>query len=291
MANEVLYGVGINLQNSGKVINSPDASDAGDLINLGQVQTLIAAAAIGPVVDPVNAASVAALPAVTYDNGTAGVGATLTADAVGALVVDGVTLTLNQRVLIKDQASAIQNGVYKLTVVGDGSTAFELTRVTDFDTPAEMIAGASMFVLGGTLAGSEWYLSATVSTIGTDNITFAEQGVYTAGNGISITGRAIAVKVDGTTIDFNGSGELEVISTDETGSKGFAFVSGDWSGDDLVIDATALGTALKSAQVVNTSGVEVVLTYGNTSTTEVTIRKDSSLSPFAGTALISAFPV
>lgn len=98
-------------------------------------------------------ATTAALPAVTYDNGTGGVGATLTADANGALPTqDGVELTVGNRVLVKDQASAIQNGIYVVTALGDGSNPFVLTRSSDFDgsPTAEVQGGAAIFITEGT---------------------------------------------------------------------------------------------------------------------------------------------
>ena len=91
------------------------------------------------------AATTAALPTATYANGTAGVGATLTATANGAFPdQDGVSIPLNGRVLVKNEATAANNGIYVLTQVGSGSLPWILTRATDFDTTAEMtvVAGA-----------------------------------------------------------------------------------------------------------------------------------------------------
>lgn len=87
----------------------------------------------------------------TYDNGTSGVGATLTADSNGAISVDGVALTVNDRVLVKDQSSQEENGIYYVSVSGDGGTPFELTRTTDFDgSPSnEVNGGEYLFVLSG----------------------------------------------------------------------------------------------------------------------------------------------
>ena len=64
----------------------------------------------------------AALPANTYNNGTAGVGATLTASANAALVIDGVVTSGGDRVLIKNETSAADNGIYVVTSAGDVST-------------------------------------------------------------------------------------------------------------------------------------------------------------------------
>lgn len=111
---------------------------------------------------------------VTYDNGTAGVGATLTnAGAQAAFAADGVTLSANDRVLIKDQAAALQNGIYSVTTVGDGSTNWVLTRATDFDTPSLLTEGTFAYVENGDTQARRGYMQvADVTTIGVDSITF-----------------------------------------------------------------------------------------------------------------------
>lgn len=87
----------------------------------------------------VDAVTTAALPACTYANGTAGVGATLTGNSNAALAAqDGVTLTANQRLLVRRQVDMTQHGPYKLTQVGDGSHPFILTRATDADSSDEL---------------------------------------------------------------------------------------------------------------------------------------------------------
>ena len=146
--------------------------------------------------------TVAALPAYTYNNGTAGVGATITANASGALIIDGSTPSASDRVLIKDETgvNAPYNGIYVVTTVGDGSTAFVLTRATDFDQGTE-VAGAFTFITGGaTLANSGWVAqAATPTTIGTTDITFAQfsaAGTYSAGSGLTLTGEVFSVNVD-----------------------------------------------------------------------------------------------
>lgn len=125
--------------------------------------------------DSVVAASTAALT-VTYANGASGVGATLTnAGAMAAFSLDGVSPTVGQRVLIKDQASTFQNGIYTVTTVGSGAVNWVLTRATDFDQVAEIFPGVLVIVTGGTTNGTtSWLQTATVATIGTDPITFTQ---------------------------------------------------------------------------------------------------------------------
>lgn len=130
------------------------------------------------------AATTAALPACTYANGTSGVGATLTANANGEFPAqDGISIALNDRVLIKNQASGLENGIYVLTTVGTAGTPWVLTRALDFDTAAEMtviagvLFGVSVYVTSGTTqAQKEYYLSATVTTVGTTSVTFVDSG-------------------------------------------------------------------------------------------------------------------
>jgi hypothetical protein len=111
----------------------------------------------------------------TYSNGTAGVGATLTnSGALAALTIDGYTFTATDvtnstRVLVKDQSSGLQNGIYTVTNQGSGSVAWILTRSTDFNTvgtgPNYIETGASTFVIGGAANGSTGWVMNTTGTI------------------------------------------------------------------------------------------------------------------------------
>jgi len=98
---------------------------------------------------PVAAATTAALPANTYANGAAGVGATLTANANGALAAqDGETLSVGSRLLVKNEAAAANNGVYVVTQAGGSGAPYILTRAADADTPA-LLGGISVLVVTG----------------------------------------------------------------------------------------------------------------------------------------------
>ena len=91
---------------------------------------------------------------VVYANGAAGVGATLTnAGVQAALVIDGVSLAVSDRVLVASQAAQLQNGVYTVTNIGSGATNWVMTRATDYDQPAEIIQGQLIPINQGTLYG------------------------------------------------------------------------------------------------------------------------------------------
>lgn len=121
------------------------------------------------------AASTGALT-VTYSNGTAGVGATLTnAGAMAAFALDGTSPTVGQRVLIKDQASTFQNGIYTVTTVGSGAANWVLTRATNYDSASDITSSGVIPVLSGTVnTTTAWVQTAVVVTIGTDPVTFTQ---------------------------------------------------------------------------------------------------------------------
>ena len=111
----------------------------------------------------------------TYNNGTNGVGATLTANSVGALSFDGVAVSLNDRILVKDQNTQTQNGVYKVTTLGSSSANYVLTRTTDFDSTAEIKTKTLVPHDRGALESKSYLTQNTGNiTIGTDAISFGE---------------------------------------------------------------------------------------------------------------------
>lgn len=158
--------------NSNKLTNLANGSSSGDSVNYGQV---IALTNNLDWKNSCRAATTTDLPACTYANGSSGVGATLTGDANGALSAqDGVTLIANDRILVKNQTDAEENGIYIVSVVGNGGAAFVLTRATDADTAAELSPGASVTIEEGTSNGTLGYRLTTTGaiTIGTTDLTF-----------------------------------------------------------------------------------------------------------------------
>tara|TARA_S200002703_G_C3797674_1_gene246360 strand:+ start:969 stop:2540 length:1572 start_codon:yes stop_codon:yes gene_type:complete len=157
--------------------------------------------------DSVRVASESNLSA-TYNNGTGGVGATLTADSNGAVSIDSTSLALNNRVLVKAQTDGTENGIYKVTTVGDVSNPFVLTRTTDADSSSEVTGGMFTFVEEGSNADAGFVLSNITgsATLGTSSLTFTQfsgAGSVTAGNGLAKSGNTLSVNVDDTTIEIN----------------------------------------------------------------------------------------
>ena len=135
----------------------------------------------------------------TYSNGTAGVGATLTFGSA-VTTLDGYTLVNGDRILVKDQTSAFQNGIYTRT----SSTVF--TRAIDADTSSDLSGGVFVFVEQGTLNGDNGYVFTHngAPTIGTTNLPvsqFSGAGQITAGAALTKSGNQLDVAVDNSSIE------------------------------------------------------------------------------------------
>lgn len=184
-----------------------------------------------------------------------GVGATLTnSGAQAALSIDGVSMNVNDRVLVWQQTTGTQNGVYVVTTVGSGSTNWVLTRSTDADTagennPDELGGGDYFFVNSGATLGYHSYICNNTGTItfGTTAITFAEFSAaptYTGGTNINVNGQVISLT--GTVGPTNGGTGVNTVTT---GDLLYGSASNTWS-------KLALGAANKSL-VVNGAGTQV----------------------------------
>ena len=144
----------------------------------------------------------------TYSNGTAGVGATLTASANGALVLDTQAGNVNDRILVKDQTTRTENGIYTVTATGDISNPFVLTRSTPEDQPAELSGGAFVFVEEGSLNANNGYTFTHTGapTFGTTNLDvsqFSGAGQINAGDALTKDGNRLDVAVDDSSLEVN----------------------------------------------------------------------------------------
>lgn len=165
-------------------------------------------------------ATIAALPTNTYANGTAGVGATLTATSNAALTVDSVLVAVADRILVKDEASQLKNGIYVVTATGSGAAPYVLTRSTDMDVNTE-VQGAFTFVEAGTTNISSGFVCPTTGsiTMGTTAITFTQfsgAGEILVTAPITKSGNTLSLSTDGVTVYNNGSNNLAAKSSAST---------------------------------------------------------------------------
>lgn len=195
---------------TGTISTTP--TNATDIVNKSYVDTIAASGITYHT--PVKYEAPSALTA-TYSNGTAGVGATLTnAGTLAAFAPDGVTASVSDRILVYNQAAPAQNGVYTVTTVGDGSTAWVLTRATDADSyglkdPNALGEGDAFFVTSGLTGAGETYVCNTSGTItfGTTAITFVQVSsaqIYSAGTGLTLTGTQFSITNTGVTANSYG---------------------------------------------------------------------------------------
>ena len=168
--------------------------------------------------ESVKVATTAAITGVTYSN----VNGTLTKNSAGAIGnIDGIALTTNDRILVKNQGGAdpngahFQNGIYKVTTVGDGSNAFVLTRTNDADAASEITGGSFFFVEQGTVNADNGFVTTHngTPTLGTTAIAFQQfsgAGQITAGDGIQKSGNEISVDLKANSgLEING-GEIRI---------------------------------------------------------------------------------
>ena len=145
----------------------------------------------------------------TYSNGTAGVGATLTnSGSQAALVIDSTAANLNDRILVKDQTAAAQNGIYVVTNIGSNSTNWVLTRATPEDQPSELTGGAFVFVEEGTANSDNGYVfthtgAPTFGTTALDVAQFSGAGQIVAGQALTKNANTLDVAVDDSSIEVN----------------------------------------------------------------------------------------
>jgi len=188
-----------------------------------------------------------------------GVGHTLTnSGSFAVFALDGITAVLGDRVLLKNQTTAKDNGIYTVTTVGTVSTNWVLTRATDADQNAEVTSGMFTFVEeGSTLANSGWVLSTTGAiTVDTTSLAFTQfsgAGTYLASGGLTLTGNTFSVNLGSNSSLTTTGNTLQVNST--IAGNGLTYTTGviDVVGTTNRISVTADAIDIASTYVGQTS--------------------------------------
>ena len=222
---------------------------------------------------------------VTYNNGTAGVGATLTlSNALNT--IDGITLANNMRIMVKDEAATANNGIYVRT------SATVLTRATDFDTAAEIAGGDFVFVEDGTAYNNTAFVQTEeVVTVGTTPCLFQQfsgAGTFTAGNGLTLTGTTFDVVGTADRITANAN-SIDIASTyvgQNTITTLGTIATGTWNGS--VVGPTYGGTGVNNGTKTITLGGNFTHTGAHTlgltttANTSVTLPTTGTLATLTG---------
>ena len=217
-----------------------------------------------------NYASTADLGAVTYNNGSSGVGATITKTTPFAtLSIDGGSPSVGQRILVKNETSGQYNGIYTVTNVGSVVTGWVLTRATDYDQVGtgtnEVAPGDTTFIISGTVnAGTQWVQTTDLPiTIGTTPITFAQiagPGSYTAGTGLTLTGTQFSIT--NTAVTAGAYGSATQVGTFTVNAQGQLTLAGNTTVTPAVGSITGLGTGVATALGVNTGSTGAFVVNG-----------------------------
>ena len=258
-----------------------------------------------------NLATTAALASCTYNNGASGVGATLTATANGALTVDSVLTVVNNRILVKNQVSGAQNGIYVVTQVGTAGTPFILTRATDYDTSGagtnEIDQGDFVLILAGTsYANTSWVQQTPLPiTVGTTAIVWVQFGApltYSAGTGLNespsytfniantgVSAGSYGVAASVPTIAINAQGQITSASNTAIAIAASQVTSGTFSNSflansSLTVNGTSIslggsGTVTATATNALTIGTGLSGTSYNGSTAVTIALSASGVTP------------
>ena len=174
--------------------------------------------------------------------------------------IDGVTMSSGDRVLLKNQSAAAENGIYLWT-----GAASAMTRATDMDGAAEFV-GAFFFVEEGTVNSDQGFVCSTDGTIVVDTTSiaftqFTGTGQLTAGAGLSKNGNAMSVNVDDTYVKIDGNDALTVKGTTTTGqvlrsdgSGGVAYGAVNLTSSDAVTGALPLANGGLGVDASDSSG-------------------------------------
>jgi hypothetical protein len=187
-------------------------------------------------------------------------GGTLTnSGSNAALQLDGVTVVAGNRILVKDQSSGAENGIYVVTTVGDGSTAWVLTRADDANASAEMTGGVFTFVEEGTVGADNGYVFTHngAPTLGSTALTvsqFSGAGQIVAGDALSKSGNTLNVNDDNITVEVN-SDALRIKGISATAVGDLLIGAASNAGYTRLVKPSGNATASDYILSMNTSGV------------------------------------
>jgi hypothetical protein len=273
---------------SKRITNVATPTQSTDAANKGYVDGIKQALDIK---DSVRVATTANLTATAAGSGPT---KTLTnAGTQAAITVDSIVLVAGNRILVKDQTTGADNGIYTVTVVGTASTNWVLTRAEDADTSTEVSPGMFAFVEEGTVNGNNGFVLTTDApvTLDTTALVFVQfsgagqivagAGLTKSGNTIDVVGTANRITVAADSVDIASTyvGQTSITTLGTIGT-------GTWQGS--VVGATYGGTGVNNGANTLTLAGSVIhsgaftQTFTATAATSVTLPTTGTLATLAG---------
>jgi hypothetical protein len=238
-------------------------------------------------------ATVASLNA-TYTSGNQ----RLTGNTNGSITIDSVPIALGNRILVKNQSTASQNGIYVVTQLGDAYTPYILTRASDFNTSAKASPGSFTFIEEGlSQSDTGWVMSSnsavTLDTTDINWVQFSGAGSYTAGRGLVLSGTVfhfaqstaytvgdlpyasgpstiglLAASATGNALISGGAGAAPTwgkidLSTHISGTLGVS--NGGTGATTLTANGVLLGNGTSAVSAIAPSAIAQILVAGSTS--------------------------
>ena len=197
----------------------------------------------------------------TYNNGTNGLGATLTKASNGSIgTIDGATVVVGDRILLRSQTATTENGIYTVTAVGSVSAPWQVTRATDADNnpTGELTTGDFCFVTSGSTNAAKGFILSTTGTItvGTTGITYSQfnaSEAVTAGTGITKSGSTISISTGAITSDMISDGTI--VDADINASAAIAQSKISGLSTSLGLKANLAAPSFTGGVTVDSSGI------------------------------------
>lgn len=255
--------------NNKNINNLADPAQAQDAATKSYVDAAVSGLNVHPAANLATTSDLATYTGatVTYNNGSSGVGATLSITGNTLTTLDGFPITSGARLLIKNQANAVLNGVY------DYTSSTVLTRASDFDDTAGAGAGAFLFVQSGVVnASTGWTQTTPEPTIGVSNIAFTQfsgSGSYSAGTGLQLIGTQFSIA--NTTVTAGAYGSASQIATFTVNGQGQLTAAGtaNITAPAASLTGTTLNSGIVTSSLTSTGVLNSLSVTGNILTSGV----------------------
>ncbi len=255
--------------NNKNINNLADPAQAQDAATKSYVDAAVSGLNVHPAANLATTSDLATYTGatVTYNNGSSGVGATLSITGNTLTTLDGFPITSGARLLVKNQANAVLNGVYDYT-----STTL-LTRASDFDDTAGAGAGAFLFVQSGVVnASTGWTQTTPEPTIGVSNIAFTQfsgSGSYSAGTGLQLIGTQFSIANTAVTAGtYGGASQIATFTVNGQGQLTAAGTA-NITAPAASLTGTTLNSSIVTSSLTSTGVLNSLSVTGNVLTSGV----------------------